>query len=393
MLLKATMHGRAMTKSLSLEDFDRAARRRLPHPLYAYIAGAAEDNLSLGDNRTAMRSWNFVPRTLRDVSGRTMQTELFGTGYSAPIGIAPMGLSALMAFEGDNLLARAAANAKIPMILSGTSLIPLEEVVRHVPGIWFQAYLPGEAARIEPMIDRIAAAGIETLILTVDVCVSANRENLVRARFSTPLRPSIRLAWDGLTHPRWLIGTLARTFAVRGMPHFENSSATQGAPIFARTAERDFGAREAFSWEHARLIRKRWDGRLILKGILSADDARIAKDMGIDGVIVSNHGGRQLDGAAAPLTVLPAIVDAVGAMPVMIDSGFRRGGDVLKAIALGARMVFIGRPFLFAAAAWGEAGAAQAISLIKAEIDRNMALLGVSSLAGLDRSFLTRAEP
>jgi len=379
-----------MKISLSLDDFEPAARRRLPYPLFAYVAGAAEDNLSLTDNRAAMRSWSFVPRTLRDVSSRTMQTELFGTSYSAPVGIAAMGLSALMAFDGDNVLALAASKAQIPMILSGTSLIPLEEVVRLAPGIWFQAYLPGEARRIEPMLNRIADAGIKTLVLTVDVCVSANRENLIRARFSTPLRPSLRLAWDGATHPRWLIGTLGRTFLRRGMPHFENSMATRGAPIFARSAERDFGAREAFSWDHVRLIRERWGGRLVLKGILSADDARISSEIGVDGIIISNHGGRQLDGAVAPLTVLPAIVDAVGAMPVMIDSGFRRGGDVLKAIALGARMVFIGRPFLFAAAAAGEAGVARGISLVTTEIDRNMALLGLSSLADLDRSFLTR---
>lgn len=373
---------------LCLNDFEIIARRRLPAPLFAYVAGAAEDNRSFSANRLAMDDWSFVPRTLRDVSARTTATEALGVRYAAPFGIAPMGLAALMAFDGDKALAHAACKAAVPMILSGTSLTPLEDVAQVAPHIWFQAYLPGEPARISAMVDRVDRAGIGTLVLTVDVCVSANRENLLRAGFSTPLRPSLRLAWQGIAHPRWAIETLARTLASRGMPHFENSSAVCGAPVFARTAERDFGAREQFAWEHVALIRRLWPGRLVLKGILSSDDAVLARDHGVDAIIVSNHGGRQLDGAIAPLAVLPAIVDAAGAMPVMIDSGFRRGSDILKAIALGARMVFVGRPMLFAAAASGEAGVSSAIALLKAEVDRNMALLGVSSLAQLDRSFL-----
>jgi L-lactate dehydrogenase (cytochrome) len=221
--------------------------------------------------------------------------------------------------------------------------------------------------------------------------VSGNRENNLRAGFSTPLRPGPRLAWDGLTHPRWLFGTALRTLWRHGMPHFENSRTTRGAPILSSNVLRDFGARDHLSWEHLRMIRQRWRGTLVLKGILDPDDARRARELGVDGLIVSNHGGRQLDGSIAPLRALPRVVAAVDAdCPVMIDSGFRRGGDVLMALALGARAVFIGRPFNYAGAVAGQAGLLHAFAIVAAEMRRNMALLGVTHLDDVDASRLRR---
>ncbi|MGH8818942.1 MAG: alpha-hydroxy acid oxidase [Achromobacter pestifer] len=379
---------RALARMLSLEDFEAAARRRLPRPIFGYVAGAAEDNQSLQDNRRAFAQYGFMPRVLVDVSRRTQQTELFGRSYSSPFGIAPMGISALSAYRGDVMLARAARAQNIPAILSGTSLIPLEEVIHEAPGTWFQAYLPGDPAKIDALVKRARRAGYETLVLTVDIPVSANRENNVRTGFATPLKPSLRLAWDGLTRPRWLAGTFLRTLMMHGMPHFENSFATRGAPIVSASVLRDFTARDHLSWEHVARIRKQWPGTLIIKGILHPQDAALARQHGVDGVIVSNHGGRQLDGAISPLRALPAVVAAAGGMTVMMDSGVRRGGDVLKALALGAHFVFVGRPFNYAAAVGGQAGVHHAIGLLRAEVDRNMAMLGINRVREMDASLL-----
>jgi L-lactate dehydrogenase (cytochrome) len=369
-----------LRRILSLDDFEAAARRHLPRPVFGYVSGGCEADTSLRGNRSAFAAYGFVPRILQGVAQRSQATELFGHTWDAPFGIAPMGMCALSAYRGDLVLAQAAAAANIPMLVSGTALIALEEVRRANPNAWFQAYVPGEVPRIEALLDRVARAGYQTLVVTADTPVSGNRENHQRVGFSTPLRPSLRLAWDGVTRPRWLLGTALRTLVQHGMPHFENSQATRGAPILSRNVTRDFGARDHLNWDHLRLIRQRWQGRLVLKGVMSVDDALAARVCGVDGLIVSNHGGRQLDGAVSPLQVLPAIVAAMGELPVMMDSGIRRGNDVLKALALGARFVFVGRPFNYAAAVAGEAGVRHAIAILSQEILRNMALLGVNRL-------------
>lgn len=369
---------------LSLDDFEAAARRALPRPIFGYVAGAAEDNRALADNRRAFDELALVPRVLRNVAQRDQGVTLFGTRYAGPFGIAPMGIAALSAYRGDVVLARAAAAAGIPAVQSGSSLVRLEEVVAAAPGTWFQAYLPGTPERIAPLLQRVAAAGVQTLVVTVDIPVAGNRENNLRAGFSTPLRPSLRLAWDGLVRPRWLAGTLLRTLLRHGMPHFENSFAERGAPILSSRVQRDFAGREHFDWEHIAQIRRQWRGPLVVKGILSPHDAALARQHGVDGIIVSNHGGRQLDGAVAPLRMLPAIAEQAGsAMVVMLDGGIRRGTDVAKALALGAQAVFVGRPFNYAAAVDGEAGVAAAIGLLRAELDRNLAMLGATSCAEL----------
>jgi len=375
---------------LCLDDFETAARRHLPRPIFGYIAGAAETNRSLHDNRIAFDEFGFLPRVLIDVSKRSQQTSLFGSTYAAPFGIAPMGIGALSAYRGDIVLARAAAAANIPMIMSGSSLIPLEDVAKEGKATWFQAYLPGDIPRITALIERVARAGLEILVITVDCQVPGNRENNVRAGFSTPLRPTARLAWDGISHPRWLFGTFLRTLLNHGMPHFENNDATRGPPILSPNVVRDYSDRGHLNWQHFELIRRLWKGRLIVKGILDTADARIARDAGAEGIIVSNHGGRQLDGAVSPLRVLPDIVAACPDIPIMMDSGVRRGTDVFKALALGARFVFVGRPFGFAAAIGGEAGVGHAIGLLSDEVDRNMALLGICSLAELTPDRLVR---
>ena len=374
---------------LALEDFEAPARRYLPRPMYGYVSGGAETNASLRANRAAFDELAFVPRVLVDVSARAQKTTLFGHTYDAPFGFAPMGGSSMAAYQGDIVLARSAAAANIPMIMSGASLSRLEDVRQNGSTAWFQAYLSGEPDFITTLVDRVARAGFDTLVVTVDVPVGANRENNVRSGFSRPLRPTLRLAWDSVLRPRWLVGMFLRTLLTHGMPHFENMG--HRVPLITRTGERDRGRRDQLAWKHIELIRRMWKGRLVLKGVLNKDDARIARRSGVDGIIVSNHGGRQLDGAAAPLRVLPAIVDEAGSMTVMMDSGIRRGTDVLKALALGAQFVFIGRPFLYAAAIAGDAGVQHAIKLLRDEVDRDMALLGITTLAEVRKQPLVKA--
>lgn len=382
---------RRLADVLCLADFEALAKRHLPRPLFGYIAGASETNLSLADNTKAFAEFGFRPRILVDVSARHQRSNLFGQTFAAPFGIAPMGISAMMAYRGDVVLAAAAQAANIPMIMSGSSLIPLEEVIKAAPASWFQAYLPGEPSRIDALLDRVEAAGFKTLVITVDVATLPSRENNIRAGFSTPLRPSARLLWQGLTHPSWSIKTLARTLLNHGIPHFENSFATRGAPIISRNLSRDFSKRDHLNWTHLEQIRRRWKGFLVVKGIMRPDDAVRAAAAGVDGIIISNHGGRQLDGTLAPLRVLPEIASAVGsATTIMMDGGIRRGTDVLKALMSGAKFVFVGRPFLYAASVGGQFGVSKAIDLLSNEIHQDMALLGVTQIDDLSSDLLTR---
>lgn len=369
---------------LSLNDLEPAARRILPRPIFGYLQGGVEDNVTLQANTAAFRNWMFRTNVLVDVSAREQSRQLMGQTYKAPFGIAPMGLCALFAFDGDVVMARAAEEAGIPFVLSGASLTRMERVAQAAPTCgWFQAYIPGETEHIEGLLERVDKAGFKTLVVTVDTATLANRENNVRVGFSTPLRPSLRLAWDGMTRPHWLLGTLARTLAQHGMPHFENAGAGRGVPIISSNVVRQFGLRDHLNWQHLALIRQRWRGKLVIKGLISATDVKRAEQAGADGVILSNHGGRQLDGTAPPLLMLPEAAKVKGAMALMLDSGVRRGTDVLKALALGADHVFVGRPMAYAAAIGGQAGVAHAVGLLRDEVHRDMALLGVQRLADL----------
>lgn len=379
-------------KILCLDDFETAARKHLPRPVFSYVAEAAETTSSRQSNRSAYADYELVPRIMVDITQRSCRTQLFGASYSAPFGIAPMGLAALSAYRGDLVMAQAASSENIPMVLSGSSLIRMEEVAAVNPETWFQAYLPGDDQGILALLERVKAAKYQTLVITVDTAVGANRENNVRAGFTIPVRPSASLAWQGMTHPKWLVGTFLRTLLLHGMPHFENSYATRGAPILSSNVERNLSERGHLSWRHFRMIRDIWKGPLVMKGVLDVRDVRLAIDAGADGVILSNHGGRQLDGAIAPLSVLPQVAAACPEIPIMIDSGIRRGTDVLKALALGAHFVFVGRPFTYAAAVAGEVGVAHGIQLLTQEISRNMALMGMTSLDELKADQLRRTS-
>lgn len=377
---------------LDLDDLERVARPRLPRAVYGYVAHGSETETALRGNRAAFDRWRLVSRVLVGVETRDQTVRLFGRDYAAPFGIAPMGGSALVAYDGDIAMARAARNANIPFILSANSITPLEEVLRTNPDAWFAAYQSPNEKAIRGMAERLARAGGKVLAITADVPIGSNRESDARAGFSFPIRPHPRLVFHVATHPRWVISVLLRTFIKRGIPDIVDVEPSGGPNLFSNAVS-GIAAHEALSWDHVRLMRQVWPGTLIVKGILSPADVALARDVGADGVILSNHGGRQLDYAVTPIDILTAAIEQAGRMTVLVDSGFRRGTDIVKALALGARSVFIGRPFLFAAAYAGGDGAAHAIKLLIKEVDRDMALLGVTKIAEITPAILDPPPP
>ena len=381
-----------MRRIFALEDLEPAARRKLPRPIFGYVAGAAETNASLNDNRAVFSEIQFLPRALVGVKQRTLECTLMGRRYALPFGIAPMGVCALTAYRGDLVLARSAARANIPMVISAASLIPLEAIAAANPAVWYQAYLSGAADEAAAMVDRVTAAGIDTFVITADSAVVPSRENNLRTGYRTPIRPNLALLRDGLTHPRWSLGTFLRTFVHNGVPHFENAGPGRGAPLLSRRAVRDFSGREGLDWDVVRLVRSRFRGRLVLKGLLHPADVALAREAGADGVILSNHGGRQLDGAVSPMRALPAAVAHAGSMAVMIDSGFRRGTDILKAVGLGASFVFVGRPFNYAATLAGEPGVDHAIDLLRTQLRADLGMLGLLNITEMGRDRLLLSQ-
>ncbi|WP_454727229.1 MULTISPECIES: alpha-hydroxy acid oxidase [Cupriavidus] len=381
------------TPILSLADLERSARRRLPASVYGYVSGGSEDGDSLAQNRQSFTRWQFLTHPLVDVSERSQSIELFGTRYRAPIGISPMGACVLCAFDADRALAAAARDAGVPFVLSAASTTPLERVAAVNPDMWYQAYLPARMEVIDPLLERLRRAEVRVLVVTADVPIASTRENEIRNGFSLPLRPSRKLILGGLARPRWLAGTFARTLLSHGIPHFENFAATRGGPIITALKGDHRAGRAAFTWDYIRKIRAAWSGTLIVKGILRPEDALSAARAGADGIFVSNHGGRQLDGALAPLDALPAIARAVSGtgLKLIMDGGIRRGTDVLKALALGADAAFSGRPLLYGLATGGQRAAQEALEVLKREIDVNLALLGCPDVARLGPAYLAAA--
>lgn len=374
---------------LALDDFERHARKRLPEMIYQYVAGGVETGRGISGNFEAYQQYAFLPRMFRDVSGRDQSTGLFGKHWRHPFGIAPLGGASFVSYRADMHLARAARLMDVPMILSASSLIRLEDVIAENPDAWFQAYLAGDQPRIDRLIGRVEQAGYQTLVVTGDTPMLGNREHNTRSGFSMPIRITPKVMWQSATSPRWLLGTVAKTYLRHGAPHFENTDAERGPPMMSNKV-RNTHARDKLNWTHVEAIRRRWKGNLVIKGLMTPADAFIARDCGADAVILSNHGGRQLDYTVPPLHTLPEIAAGKGTMKVIIDSGIRRGTDVLKAMALGADFVFLGRPFLYASVVGATAGIEHAMHILRDEIDRDMALVGVTTPAALNKSYLRR---
>ncbi|PKP72372.1 MAG: alpha-hydroxy-acid oxidizing enzyme [Alphaproteobacteria bacterium HGW-Alphaproteobacteria-5] len=383
-----------LSKLLSLADVAEKARARLPSPIAGFVDGGTEDCVSLRSNRAAFERIMLLPRGLAGVEQRSLEIMLWGAPVALPFGIAPMGVMSICRRRCDIEVARAAHQSGIPFILSGLSNVPLEEVKKVNPDPWYQAYLPGDDTVIASLADRLEAAGIEKLVVTIDTCVAANRENNERAGFTLPFAFSPRLIWDGLTHPRWTTSVFLNTLLRDGIPRFTNVTADRHGYAITEMPQGGFRAgRDRLSWDHIRRLRERWPGQLVLKGVSHPADALLAVDHGIDGIILSNHGGRQLDGAIAPLDILPTIIGMTPpGYPVMIDGGFRRGTDILKAYALGAAFVFIGRPMLHGAAIAGTQEVARVIEILRTELDRDLALLGCRAMSDLSPDCLVRVQ-
>lgn len=379
-----------LDRCLSVRDFEHEARRILPRCVEGYVCGGTEDGASLAESTRALRDIGFRPRGLRVVDQRSSATRVFGQSYAMPVGFAPTGFSAIVMHECDLALARVAQENDIPFIISGASNVPLERLQEATGNrCWYQAYLPGNLDRIGKLMARLRKAQIPVLVVTIDTCVGANRENLQRLAFTVPFKLSPSLVLDGMLHPRWSLNVFVRTLLGGGVPRFANLYEEIGPPITQDPPNGFRGERDRLSWEHIRWIRENWPGKLVLKGIMHPDDARLAYEVGADGVIVSSHGGRQLDGCMSPLQALPDVVRAVPPdFCVMVDGGFRRGTDVLKAVALGARMVFTGRPQLFGAAVAGMDGIRKVATIFRNEISTDMALLGCGTLADVTPDLL-----
>jgi (S)-mandelate dehydrogenase len=374
-----------MVKSISVADYREGARRRLPKMVFDFLEGGAEDEDGLARNLAAFRAIAFRPQRLVDVSRRAIACELFGAAVAAPIIVAPTGLNGLLWPKGDLALARAAARASIPFALSTAANASLEEIAEKAGGeIWFQLYVVHRALG-ERLAARAAAAGYRTLVITVDVPVNGKRERDLRNGFSVPMRYSPRVVLDGLCHPRWTFDLLRH-----GMPQMANlaDKGCEDPEAQAALLRREMDA--SFDWESLQRLRELWPHRLLVKGILSSADAQRCYACGADGVILSNHGGRQLDQAVSAIDVLAEIAGQ-GAGPIFVDGGVRRGSDVVKALALGARGVLVGRAVLYGLAAAGEEGAFAVLEILKDEMDRTLALLGCPTIAELGPHLINSA--
>jgi L-lactate dehydrogenase (cytochrome) len=371
----------------SIEDLRQRARRRLPRAVFDFIDGGAHDERSLRANREDFDRLCLVPRVLTDVSRRDASTTLLGEPISLPLVVAPTGLAGLLSRKGEVAAARAAEAAGIAFCLSQMAASSIEEVDQATKRpFWFQSYLLKDRSINEVLFDRAEKAGCRVLVITVDTKAQGPRERDVRNGFTVPPRVTWRNALDVARRLAWLADV-----ALGPRVTFANLTGSvvgrDDIITIARFAEEQYDF--SMDWSSFEWCRARWKGKLVIKGILSVEDAQRATHHGVDAIIVSNHGGRQLDGAPSPLAVLPDIVDAVGErVEIILDGGVRRGADVIKALALGARACMAGRPFLYGLAAGGERGVLKAIELFRNELDNNLALLGRPVARDLDRTCL-----
>jgi isopentenyl diphosphate isomerase/L-lactate dehydrogenase-like FMN-dependent dehydrogenase len=374
----------------NIHDLREMAKRRLPRGVFEFVDRGTEDESALRNNRDAFERIRFKPRTLVDVSKRSQAITLFGKEQPMPVVVGPTGTAGLLSYDGEVGIARAAAAAGIPFTVGTNSMTSMEEIAERAGGrLWFQLYMWSDRALSHQIVDRAKGVGFEALMVTVDGAVPTNREYNHHNGFEVPIQFNARNVTDVLMNPRWLAGVFLRQLLARGMPRFENYPPEVMDGLMARTLKKSILKNDSLNFDDLRELRKRWPRTLMVKGVLSAQDAVRAADCGADAVIVSNHGGRNLDYSPAPIDVLPEILDAAGKrLTVMVDSGVRRGTDVVKGLALGAAAVLVGRAPLYGVAAAGEAGAVRSLEILRDEIGRTMALLGVNSVAELSRDYL-----
>jgi isopentenyl diphosphate isomerase/L-lactate dehydrogenase-like FMN-dependent dehydrogenase len=374
-------------EAINLDDLRRIAKKRLPKVIYDFIEGGVDDEEGLVKNEQAFIRRPLVPRYLVDVTAINQTATIFGRTFSSPVGIAPTGGISNYRWGGDLMLAKAAREANIPFIMSGAATASMEDMAKVAPEHgWYQLYMAKDKSISEDMIRRARDLGLETLVITVDVPVSSNRERNKRNGFGRPLRLSLASKLDALRRPQWF-----KNYLQNGIARVANWEPYVGREVNADELA-GFVASQihgALTWNDVEKFRKLWPRNLVLKGIMRPDDAMRAAEIGVDGLMVSNHGARQLDRAPSPLDVLPAIDAAVGdRMTLMLDGGIRRGSDVLTALCLGAKFVFLGRPTLYGLVAGGEPGATKAIKILQREIDLTMAQMGCPALSDLGPDFV-----
>lgn len=379
---------RRLAGAATIEDLRRIARRRLPRGVFDYIDGGAEDELTMAANAMAYRRITFSPRILRDVSEVDISSSLLGRKLAYPLVLAPTGFTRIADPAGELAVARAATRAGLPYALSTLGTRSIEEVAEAGGDrLWFQVYTWRDRDLVANLIRRAAGAGYEALCLTVDTAVLGRRERDVRRGFTLPPKVGVSTIFDGILHPGWawnFVTSEPIVFAnVAGMSVGDGTDAISLAQYVGSQFD------PGLSWDDVEWLRSHWDGPIVVKGIQSVGDAVIAADRGVEAIAISNHGGRQLDFAPATLDLLPAIVDAVGEKTeVICDGGVRRGSDIVKALALGADAVMVGRPYLYGLGAAGEAGVDQVLTNFGSEMRRTMALIGCTSVEELGPEYV-----
>jgi isopentenyl diphosphate isomerase/L-lactate dehydrogenase-like FMN-dependent dehydrogenase len=374
---KAQRANRSLAGALSIEDLRLLAKRRLPRAVFDFIDGGAGDEVTLRDNEAAFQNWVLLPRVAVDVSQRSMQTSIVGARCALPLMLAPTGLAGFYWPAGEVAAASAAATAGIPFCLSTNSVASVEDVARAVPEgeRWFQLYFLKDRDWMHALVKRAKDAGYRVLCITVDLAVQGRRERDVRNAFTMPLRPRAATILDLARRPRWVAGVLLSPPGLGNFASAERSRFTSVAQHVASLFD------PSAAWDDVARLRDLWSGPVVIKGVLHPDDARKAVGIGAEAVMVSNHGGRQLDHVPAPISVLPEIVAAAGGRAeVILDGGVRRGTDILKALALGASACSIGRAFLWGLAAAGQEGVARSIAILRDELDNGMTLLGTARI-------------
>jgi isopentenyl diphosphate isomerase/L-lactate dehydrogenase-like FMN-dependent dehydrogenase len=379
----------ASPRVVNIEDLRSAAQRRLPKVVFEYIDGGAEGEVTLRENRRAFDEVTFRPRQAVPLSPATLGVRVLNSDLALPVVLAPVGYSRLMHPDGEVAAARAAGKAGTAYTLSTISGHRLEDVKAASAGpVWYQLYIVGGRDAAQEAIARAQVAGFSALVVTVDTPIGGMRERDIRngtlELLNGPLFSKLPFLPQVLAHPGWLIHFLLDG----GVPTLPNVVIPGQGPMSLEDA-RSALSRTAITWADLSWIREVWHGPILIKGVLTGDDARRAVDEGVAGVVVSNHGGRQLDSAPATLRVLPEVVSAVnGRIEVLMDGGIRRGGDVIKALCLGARAVLVGRAYAYGLGAAGEAGVARALEILRADLERALKLLGCPSVAALDRSYV-----
>jgi isopentenyl diphosphate isomerase/L-lactate dehydrogenase-like FMN-dependent dehydrogenase len=371
-----------LDRCASIDDLREAARRALPRLAFDYLEGGAGDAAALRRNRAALDAVTLTPRVLVDVAARDTSIELFGRRYAAPVGTAPVGLMNFVTAGGDRDVAMAARALDLPHALSTAATTAIERLAPALEGrLWFQLYMPRDRAVGDDLLRRAAAAGVTVLLLTVDVPGPGRRDRDLRNGFSLPFRLDARNVLDFALHPRWSLAQLRQ-----GAPRLENwepyAAGRLSAPSLAALQAEQIDP--SLDWDAAARLRDRWPGALVLKGILHPEDASRAAALGVDGVVVSNHGGRQLAAAPAPIEVVAAIRAAIGErLRIGLDGGLRSGVDVARALARGADFCLLGRAPVYGAAAFGQRGAEHALRIVLDDLSRTMMMLGASRLADL----------